>query len=785
MRRVDRLRPLAITAAVTVAVATAVAASGVRPAGSRPAGPASDGQATSADARMASWQRHLELERTSPFRDLAWRAVGPTFSGGRIESIAVHPSRPFTIYVGAGSGNVWKSENDGTTWTPIFEHESTFAVGEIAIAPSNPDVLWLGTGEVLMARSSYAGTGIFKSTDAGRTWANMGLQDTQHIGRVVVDPEDPDTVYVAAIGHNFSTNETRGLYKTTDGGRSWDRLLYVNERVGVIDVELDPTDRRTLYAAAWERDRKPWGHVVAGPGSGLYKSTDAGRTWRSIGRGLPSGPDLGRIGIEIAPSNPRVLYALLDNEASRPPAPGTNERGPQPIRGEVYRSDDRGESWTKVNTGVLGTTIGYDWNVLKISPDDENQIYVAGNRFLISRDGGRTYSQVGGTIVPLQYKAAREFPLDHHALWIDPANPDRVLLGTDHGLYVSHDRTASWLLVNTLPISEFYAVAVDMAEPYNIYGGTQDNAAVVGPSTSRVDPEAPNLWQHIYLDRWGGGDGFVTLPDPADPSHIYYFTGRTVFLKHMTDGTQVNVTPRPAPGEAEDLRYNWMVPFVISPHDPATLYYGANRLFRSTDRGAAWQLISPDLTSDPGPDRQGNIPFGTLTSVSESPRVAGLIYTGADDGTVQVTRDGGRSWTRVTEGLPSKWVSRVTASRHDDATVYLSLTGFREDDFATYLYRSGDYGRTWTSIAANLPAEPVNVVQEDPRWPGVLYVGTDLGVYVTLDDGRSWQSLSAGLPTTPVYDLVVHPRDLDLVIGTHGRSIFVLDVASIRPPSGR
>jgi photosystem II stability/assembly factor-like uncharacterized protein len=736
-------------------------------------------QPTDAQTRLTSWDRHLRLKAESPFKDLAWRAVGPAFCGGRIQSLAVHTAQPYTLYVGAGSGSVWKSDNNGLTWTPIFENESTFAIGEIAIAPSDPDIVWVGTGEILMARSSYAGTGVFKSTDAGKTWLNMGLHDSQHIGRVLIDPKDANTVYVAAIGHNFSTNAERGLFKTTDGGTTWSKSLYVNERVGVIDAEMDPVDRNVLYAAAWERDRKPWGHVVAGVGSGFYKSTDAGKSWRKITRGLPDGKDLGRIGIEIAPSNPKVLYILLDNETLRPGDPKARNPRPQPIRGEVYRSDDRGESWTKVNAGDLGTTIGYDWNLMKICPDDENEIYVAGNRFLMSKDGGRTYTQIGGTIVPLLYKEKREFPLDHHALWIDPANPDRILLGTDHGLYVSYDRTKTWFLNNNLPITEFYAVAVDEEKPYNIYGGNQDNAAVVGPSTSRLDPTAPNLWKHVYLDPWGGGDGFVTLPDPTDATNIYYFTGRTVFLKNMADGKQVDVTPQP-PASETGLRYNWMVPFVISPHDPKTLYYGGNKLFKSTDKGANWEIISPDLSTDPGPERQGNIPYGTLTTVSESPLQPGVIYAGTDDGNLQVTRDGGKTWTPIVRGLPSKWVSRVTASGHEAGTVYAALTGFREDDFRAYLFKSTDYGRTWTSIAGNLPDEPVNVVKEDPKKAGILYIGTDLGVYVTLDGGATWVSLCNSLPTAAVYDLVVHPRADELVIGTHGRSIFVLDVSPIR-----
>ena len=736
-------------------------------------------QATDAQTRQASWAQHVQLKQESLFKELAWRAVGPTFCGGRIQSIAVHPARPYTIYVGVGSGNLWKSENNGVTWKPIFDQESTFTIGEVAIAPSNPDVVWVGSGEVLMARSSYAGTGVFKSTNSGETWTNMGLGDTHHIGRVLIDPQDPNIVYVAGIGHNFSTNAERGLFKTVDGGQTWSKVLYLNERVGVIDVEMDPTDRQTLYAAAWEHDRRPWGHVVAGPGSGLYKSSDGGKSWRKLTDGLPGGKDLGRIGVEIAPSSPKVLYVLLDNQSPRPGRPNAGRSRPQAIQGEVYRSDDCGEHWQKVNVGDLPTSIGYDWNLLRIAPDNENELYVGGNCFVTSQDGGRTYRPVGGTIVPLFYKEKRDFPLDHHALWIDPNHPDHIILGHDHGLFFSYDRAKSWLHMNNLPITEFYAIAVDLAKPYNIYGGNQDNAAVFGPSTSRIEPGAPNLWKYLYLDPWGGGDGFVTLPDPTDTNKVYYFSGRTVFLKNLADGTQINVTPEINSADG-GLRYNWMVPFIISPHDPKTLYYGANKLLKSTDQGAHWEVISPDLSTQPGPDKRGNVPYGTLTTLAESPLQSGLIYGGTDDGHVQVTQDGGKSWTLINQGLPNKWVSRVTASQYDAGTVYVSLTGYREDDFEKYLYRSKDYGKTWSPLSGNLPSEPVNVIKEDPQKPQILYVGTDLGAYVTLDGGKSWHSLCNQLPTAAVYDLVVHPRDHELVIGTHGRSIFVLDVKSIQ-----
>ena len=735
--------------------------------------------ATDAKTRMESWEHHVKLKKESIFKDLVWRAVGPSFCGGRIESIAVHPSHPYTIYVGVGAGNIWKTVNNGITWEPIFENESTFTIGEIAIAPSNPNIIWVGTGEVLMARSSYAGTGVFKSTDAGKTWKNMGLRDSHHIGRVLIDPQNPDVVYVAVIGHNFSFNEERGLFKTTDGGETWDKILYISEKVGVVEVEMDPSDSEILYAAAWERDRKPWGHIVGGEGSGLYKSTDAGRTWKRLTNGLPVGKHVGRIGVEVSLSNPKVVYVLLDNQTLRPEKDQTPGRRPRSIRGEVYRSDDKGQTWRKVNQDYLGTTIGYDWNLLRISPDDEDEIYVGGNRFLHSKDGGRTYRQIGGTVVHLLSKPKREFSLDQHALWINPSKPESLILGNDHGLYFSYDRAESWLHMNNIPITEFYAISVDMEEPYNIYGGNQDNAAVWGPSTHVVEDGVDDPWKYIYLDRWGGGDGFVTLADPTDSDSVYYFSGRRVYRKNLKEGTRKEVSPQ-AKERIPGLRYNWMVPFIISLHDPSTLYYGANKLFKSVDKGNTWSCISPDLTTNPGTDKQGNVPYGTQTTISESPIKESLIYVGTDDGNIQVTRDGGKSWTLIKAGLPSKWVSRVTASRYDQGTVYVALTGYREDDFEKYLFMSTDFGQTWISIARNLPAESINVVKEDPKKEQILYVGTDLGVYVSLNRGKTWHSLCNHLPTTPVHDLVIHPRDDELVIGTHGRSCFILDVKPIQ-----
>ncbi len=728
---------------------------------------------TATATRMKSWEHHLKLRQESRFKDLKWRQPGPAFQGGRIESIACPSGYTSTIYVGVGSGNLWKSDNNGTTWEPIFENESTFAVGAVAVAESDPDTVWVGTGEVLMARSSYAGTGVFKSTNAGKSWRNMGLHDTFHIARVLIDPADPDIVYVAAIGHNYTYNKQRGLFKTINGGKTWENILYVSDKVGCVEIVMDPDTNRTLYAVMWERDRKAWNNVEAGPGSGVYKSTNAGASWELLGGGLPQGEHIGRIGIAVAPSNPDVVYALVDNQARR-----SDNRGN--IGGQVFRSDNKGKIWRKVHDTPLPARVGYDFCLIRVSPDNEDQIYVLGNYLLTSNNGGKSYVRNQGMVVNLRPHGSQVLHLDHHDMWIDPLNPDRLILGTDGGLYMSYDRGLTWLRLNNMPIAEVYAVEVDMAEPYNIYIGTQDNAAIYGPSDYVLMNGLVEPWKHVYLDPWGGGDSYFTPADPTDRNIVYYeHQFGDLRRKNIKDGSTKSIRPRVPKGEPP-LRHNWMTPVVISHHNPFTLYYGAHKVFKSINRGDNWTCISPDLTTKPGPERQGDVPYGTITVISESPIRAGLIYVGTDDGNVQITHDDGTSWSEIGDELPDKWVSRVAASEHEPGTVYVSFTGYRQDDFEKYLYMSEDFGKTWEPIAGNLPSEPINVITEDHRDKDILYVGTDLGVYTTLDRGERWISLCNGLPTTAVHDLTVHPRENELVIGTHGRSVYILDVNDIK-----
>lgn len=715
--------------------------------------------ATDPVTRMKSWEQHLKLKQESIFKDLKWLAVGPRMQGGKIESIWGPRCSKSTIYVGVGSGNLWKSVDNGASWEPIFESESSFCISVVTGSDKDPNLVWVGTGERHMARSSYAGTGVFKSTDGGKTWQNMGLHDSQHIGRIVIDPENPDVVYVAAMGHQYTYNEERGLFKTTDGGKTWKKVLYISEKVGVVEVAMDPSDSKTLYAVAWERDRKAWNNHVAGPGSGIYKTTDAGNTWKRLAGGLPQGEHAGRMCIAVARSNPNVLYVIADFQG-----------------GKVYRSDDKGENWRKTHEGNVPTGIGWDFCLIRVLPDNENEIFVPGFNLIYSSDGGKTFANRSEQVTPvLVYDAKADPHCDNHAMWIDPDDSNRVMLGTDGGLYISDDKARKWLHMNTLPIAEFYAISVDTSTPYNIMGGTQDNGALYGIAA----PMTPGL-EHWKRIPHAGGDQYVTRADPKNPDTIYIegmFGGMArVDLK---TGKVAGIRPGAPPGEP-GLRFNWVTPYILSHYNPQTVYAGANRVFKSENRGDQWTCISPDLSTNPGPEKHGNVPYGTITDISESELQKGLLYAGTDDGQVHVTRDDGATWRKINQGLPDKWVSRVVASKYEVGTVFVSLTGYRDDDFEAYLYVSTDYGKTWKSLAGNLPSESINVIREDPGDKDILYLGTELGVYCSLNRGKTWHSLCNHLPTTAVHDIAVHPREGDLVIGTHGRSAFVLDAKEIR-----
>lgn len=721
------------------------------------------------------WEAHRTLAQSSLFRGLSWRAVGPVKIGARVEAIAIPPGNTGTIYVGVGAGNLWKTVNNGLTWRPIFEHEGAFAIGDVAVSQSHPETVWVGTGEAQPRYAGYAypGRGVFKSVDGGESWRHLGLTETQHIAKVLLHPTNPKIAYVAALGKQWTPNPERGVYQTRDGGAQWEKVLFIDSVTGVVDLAMDPRNPNLIYAWAWQ--------IEEGRRGGLFVSRDGGNTWQRRTRGLPTGA-LGRASVEVAPSNPKIVYLFLDNRA-----PSTHKNRPF-TGGEVYRSENCGESWRKVNTedlyDVFGT-FGWKFTDIRVDPRNANHLYILGNHAFQSWDGGATWKRLGDRILRVHETPGRALHLDHHELVIDPANPNRLLLGNDGGLFLSYDAGESWLHLNNIPVAQMYFVATDESTPYRIYAGTQDNAALIGASEAQLDDAIPDPWHSVYLDRWTGGDSFVTLPDPTDPRLVYYEHQNGALMRMDTTGKSI-LSGGPSteflqpnlPG----LRFSWYTPFLISSHNPRTLYLGGNRVLKTTDRGTTWQAISPDLSDPPMGDRS-RTPTGAFTMLAESVLVPGLLVGGTEGGRLWLTQDDGASWSRIDTGLPKKWVSRVTLSRREADTLYVSFTGFREDDTRPYVYLSTDRGKTWRPIVANLPPEAVNVIKEDPSDPNLLYVGTDLGVYVSRDRGQSWESLCATLPSTPVQDLTVQSHESELVIGTYGRGAWILDLTPIRKPS--
>lgn len=743
---------------------------------------AQNGDMTPPELRLQWYAKHVAMKEQSLFKHLPWQFLGPTNISGRMTDVAVvePKGKNYTIYVAGASGGVWKSVNEGTSWEPVFEHAASTSIGDVTIAPSDPEIVWVGTGEANIFRSSMAGAGVYKSTDAGKTWQHMGLAGTHTIPRIVIHPTNPDIVYVAASGHEWTDNPERGVYKSTNGGQTWSKVLYVNDKTGAIDLVMDPSDPNTLYAATWQRIRKKWHDPRNEPdytGSGIYKTTDGGATWQPINNGLPEARFRGRIGIDLCRAKPHILYAFIDNyEIAR--QPGKDEldsygRPPAPvIRGAtIYRSDDAGASWRQVSENNaymerLSATYGWVFGQIRVDPVNENKIYVMGLALNVSEDGGKTFRPLRG------------MHGDHHGLWIDPANPDYLVNVNDGGLAISYDGGENWrTFYDNLPLVQFFNVAYDMAEPFHVYGSIQDH----GSRRALVDLRRGR--SHIPAVSWErapGGEGSNHAIDPTDPNTVYSagFYGR-ISRTNMQSGESVEIYPV-APEGDPPYRGQWLAPFILSPHNPRVVYLGLNKLFRSMHRGDKWDVLSPDLTGN-DIDKIGDIPYQTIYSIAESPFKFGQIYIGTDDGFVHRTDDGGLNRKRIDRGLPQgKFVSGLVASAYDPATVYLALNGKRDDDFTAYLYKSTDYGETWVSIVNNLPCGPINVIREDPKRRGVLYVGTDLGAYVSLNDGAHWYVLAKNLPTTFVHDIVIQPRDDIIVAATHGRGMFAMDARFIQ-----
>ncbi|MEM1116532.1 MAG: glycosyl hydrolase [Bacteroidota bacterium] len=821
---------------------------------------------TPAEARLEAAEVRAALAERSPVAEVPFRSVGPTVMSGRVADVEGKPGDPSTFYVAYASGGLWQTTNGGASFTPLFDHLPMTTLGDIAVDWRDPEgdgpTVWAGTGESNSSRSSYAGTGLYKSTDGGQTWAHLGLGESHHVGRVVLHPDDPEVALVAAIGHLYSPNPERGVYRTTDGGATWEHVLFVDNDTGAIDLVRDPSDPSRLYAATWTRSRRAWDFREGGPGSAVWASSDDGATWSRMtveGSGFPTGANVGRIGLDVHPSG--TVWATVDNQARRPaeadadasavtrdllrtisrddflalteddlntfldannvPFNYTAETVLADVRAgrivpadlvafledanaqlfdtpvvgaEVYRSDDQGRTWTRTHEGYLDDLVysyGYYFGVVRVAPDDPDRLYLLGVPLVGSTDGGATWARTDGPSVHV----------DHHALWFDPSRPGFLLSGNDGGINISYDAGATWTKQNSPEVGQFYAVQVDNAEPYNVYGGLQDNGVWGGPSTYDASARWHAEGAYPYR-RLLGGDGMQIQVDDRDGTVYTGFQfGNYVRTHRSGEGRARRIVPQHELGE-RPFRFNWQTPIWLSRHLPDVLYLGSNKVHRSLDRGETWETLSGDLTHGGQP---GDVPYGTTTSLHESPLEFGLLAVGTDDGRVHVTEDGGRTWADRSAGLPADlWVSRVELSGHDRDRLLVALNGYRWDHFESYVYRSDDLGRTWTRLGADLPAEPVNVAKEDPRNPEVVYVGTDAGLYLSLDGGASFHGFhgqraaapeagdaeagdatadasdSPVLPNAPVHDLVVQAREADLVVGTHGRSIWIADVALVQ-----
>lgn len=776
-----------------------------------------------------SWSQSQSIVQQIPIQ-----SVGPAIMSGRVVDIDVNPENPIEFYVGYASGGVWYSNNNGMSFTPIMDNSSTQNVGDITVDWKS-GTIWVGTGENNSSRSSYAGIGVLKSTDKGKTWQNVGLKESHHIGKIEINPKNPEEVIVAVTGKLYTKSNERGIYKTTDGGKTWKQTLFVNDETGVADISVSPTNFKIQYASAWQKDRKAWNFNGGGAASGIYKSEDSGSTWKLISTpesNFPTGDGVGRIG--LAAFNDSIIYAILDNQNKRPvsktektskstmfSAPGEvflqipnaeinselkkqgltekyrsenlknwiEQTNISPIEvkktlkdanaalfetevigAEIYKSNDSGKTWQKMNEGFIDDfyySYGYYFGKVSVDLNDSDKIYISGVPILKSDDGGKTFISINRENVHA----------DHHIVWVNPKKTGYLINGNDGGLNISYDDGANWMKCNPHGVGQFYSVNVDFKKNYNIYGGLQDNGVWVGPNDYKYDVSWHQDGKYPY-EFLMGGDGMQTQIDNRNSNIIFTgFQFGNYYRIDRENNSRKFISPS-AKKEEKPLRFNWQTPILLSKNNQDILYMGSNMVHRSFDQGDSWTIISPDLTLG---EKEGNVAFGTITTISESPFQFGLLYTGTDDGIIHVTKDGGASWQLISSLLPKdKWISRVVASQHEKGRVYVTLNGYRNDDFTPYVYVSEDYGQTWQTISSNLPQFPVNVLVEDDMNPSILYIGNDNGLFISLNRGKDWQPFTKGLPPVAVHDLVLQTEVHDLVIGTHGRSIYKVNVKSVQ-----
>ena len=734
------------------------------------------------ESKLAGYEKHEAMRADSPYDSLHWQFLGPTNISGRCTDVeAVRPrGKNYTIWVATASSGIWKSVNEGVTFEPVFEHYGTTTIGDIDVCDAHPDIVWAGTGEANIFRSSNAGCGVWKTEDGGETWQHMGLENTFTISRILIHPENPDIVYVASTGHEWTSNKDRGIFKTTDGGLTWKKIQYIDAETGFIDLAMHPSNPEVLYATSWQRTRLKWNDPRTFPehkNNAVWKSVDGGNSWKKIMNGLPESRYCGRMGIDISLSNPNVLYLLVDNyDLAYKAKKGELDNYGRPkqdiIKGAtIYKSSDGGDSWSQTSGKTEemkkfmenhSATYGWVFGQIRVDPNDEQTIYSLGIWLNQSFDAGENFNSI------------RAIHADHHGLWIDPDNSDYLLSAHDGGISVSYDKGKNWRsLIKELPLAQFYNVAFDNASPPRVYGSIQDHHSFyseIDLSRGR-DKISPSEWKYTL-----GAEGSTHIVDTRDNNTILASLFYGKLAKATVDGYPEDmkyVLPSAYP-EEPDLRGQWMAPTIFSPLNHDIVYHGVQYVMKSTDLGDTWELISPDLSYN-DPTKQGDISYQTITAIDESPFRAGLLYAGTDDGRLWRTKDGGKSWEDIRKNpLPVRWVSRIVASRYEMGTVYVTQTGRRDDDAAVYVWRSTDFGETWEDLSANIPVGPVNVIREDPRNKDILYLGTDVGVYLSKDKGESWAVLG-DLPCTYVHDLKIHPRENLVLIATHGRGMFVLD----------
>jgi photosystem II stability/assembly factor-like uncharacterized protein len=795
---------------------------------------------TSASERMAGFEQRKKLIEASIVKNLKFRNVGPTVMSGRVVDIDANPDKPSEFYVAYASGGLWFTDNNGQSFTPLFDNEAVMTIGDIAVNWKTRTI-WVGTGENNSSRSSFSGVGIYKSTDNGKTWQHLGLADSHHIGRIALHPTDPNTAWVAALGHLYSFNDERGVFKTTDGGKTWKKTLFINDRTGGIELQIDPNNANTLYAGMWHRERKAYNFVESGRESGIYKSTDGGDNWKLItaeNSGFPQGDGNGRIGISVYPKNSNILYAIIDNQGARDkkedktdenaltekklkdmskeaflnlsdaaiseylenngfPEKYTAKSLKEDIKNdkikvkdiyeythtaaddivqaevkgaEVYRSEDGGTTWKKTHNEPIEDlyyTYGYYFGQIWVAPDDDKKIVIVGVPIIRSEDGGKTFKNIDRSNVHA----------DHHALWFNPKDNKHYINGNDGGINITYDDGKTWFKANSIPVGQFVAVAVDMAKPYNVYGGLQDNGVWYGSSNLNIGFNFGIFDGGDGYKFLGGGDGMQVQVDWRDNNTVYAGSqfGFYTRINKTTGERKFLQVPRDI-GESP-FRFNWEAPITLSRHNQDILYWASNKFHRSLDKGDNFKTLSGDLTRG---TKTGDVPFGTITTIEESPLKFGLLFVGTDDGLIHISKDGGYTWSKIMD-KENLWVTGISASNHSESRLYACLNAYRDDHFKPYLFTSNDYGTTWQAIGTNLPAEPIMVVREDPKNANILYLGTDNGLYISFDKGQTFMNANGnGLPAVSVNDLQIHPRDNELIVGTHGRSIYVADLKLIQ-----